>query len=219
MNLRNTKITIVVDTPSSWMIRYAKEYVANQSAKGLDIKFTHDYSDISEGCEITVFLSCQKIVGNEILKKSKHNLVVHESDLPLGKGWSPLTWQILEGKNEIPITLFEAASQVDSGNIYLKDSIKLDGTELIDEMREKQAKKTFELIDRFLQEYPKIEGKKQEGKSTFYNKRGPKDSELDIDKTIREQINLLRTVDNERYPAYFVIKGKKYVLKIFKETI
>ena len=80
-----------------------------------------------------------------------------------------------------------------------------------------QGEKTIELCLKFVQEYKTIKPLKQEGESTFYNKRTPKDSELDINKTIKEQFNLLRTVNNEKYPAFFEINGEKYILKILKE--
>ena len=56
--------------------------------------------------------------------------------------------------------------------------------------------------------------KKQSGSDTFYAKRNPKDSMIDIDKSIKEQFNLLRIVNNEEYPAFFEIDGNKYLLKI-----
>jgi len=37
------------------------------------------------------------------------------------------------------------------------------------------------------------------------------------DKTIREQMNLLRVVDNERYPAFFEWQGNRYYLAIWRE--
>ena len=52
---------------------------------------------------------------------------------------------------------------------------------------------------------------------TFYRKRTPSDSCLDINKSINEQFNLLRVVDNERYPAFFKKNNIKYVVKIYKE--
>ena len=58
---------------------------------------------------------------------------------------------------------------------------------------------------------------KQQGDETFYKKRTAKDSKLDINKTINEQFNLLRIVDNENYPAFFYKDGKKYILKIEEE--
>ena len=94
--------------------------------------------------------------------KHKYNIVIHASDLPKDKGWAPMFWQILEDKNTIPFTMFEASS----------------------------------------------------GEEIFYKKRESKDSKLDIDKTIKEQFNLLRIVNNENYPAFFELDGYRYVLKI-----
>ena len=70
----------------------------------------------------------------------------------------------------------------------------------------------------FFDRFPQIlnKGKVQHGKSSYYNKRGPSDSEIDIEKSILENFNLLRTVDNKRYPAFFCLQGKKYKLQIEK---
>ena len=62
--------------------------------------------------------------------------------------------------------------------------------------------------------FPRI---KQTGKESFYRRRKPEDSKLDVDKSIKEQFNLLRTVDNDRYPAYFEMFGRKYIIKICGE--
>lgn len=164
--------------------------------------------------DVLILLSCEKKFHQ--LKKNKYNLIVHESDLPKGKGWSPLTHQILSGENKIPITLFEADDTFDGGNVYFKDIIELNGTELIDEIRKKQADITFKLINRFLDENNKT-GKCQVGHETFYKKRTPKDSKIDVNDSIVNQFNLLRVVDNERYPAYFEHRGYKYIIKIYRD--
>ena len=108
-------------------------------------------------------------------------------------------------------------SKIDSGNIYPR-KINFEGHELIDELREKQAQSSFSLISKFLDEYPSILGmsKKQKGTSTYYNKRSPKDSKLDINKSLSEQFNLLRVVDNEKYPAFFHKNNQVYRIKIEK---
>jgi methionyl-tRNA formyltransferase len=157
------------------------------------------------------------MISKEFLARHKHNLVVHESNLPQHRGWAPLFWQILENKNEIPIVLFEANGKTDEGDIYLKDSIRYGGHELHNEIRMKQAKKTMELCLKFLNLYKKIEPKRQKGKATYCKKRAPGDSKLDIDKTIKKQFNLLRIVDNEKFPAFFKYKGRKYIIKIYQD--
>jgi UDP-2,4-diacetamido-2,4,6-trideoxy-beta-L-altropyranose hydrolase len=214
--MKKFNITIVSDL-NSWINKYIPELIS-KIKKEHNVNWVHDINDIPNG-DFVFYLGCGRIVPSEILARNKHNLVVHESDLPKGKGWSPLTWQILEGENEIPIVLFEAVEKVDSGKVYAKDVMKFNGLELVDELREKQAQKSMQLCLKFIQEYPEIvdRGKEQVGKSTYYRRRTPEDSRLDPDKTIREQFNLLRVVDNERYPAFFEIDGEKYILKIIKE--
>jgi len=208
------KVQVLVDNPNSWIIPHAEKLVDLLKETGHESNLIHKHAEVVEG-DILCILGCEKIF--KALDKNKHNLVVHESDLPKGKGWSPLTWQILEGKNEIPITLFEATEGVDSGAIYFQDIIHLEGNELNDEIKNKQGEATNDLIIKFINSYPNVAGKEQKGEESFYPKRTPKDSELDINKSIAAQFNLLRVCDNERYPAWFVNNGKKYVIKVYRD--
>jgi methionyl-tRNA formyltransferase len=212
----NFKKVAVLTSKNSWFVPYAKQFIKILKKKRLSAKLFFDHENISEEFEIVFILSYFKIIPKEFLLKRKHNLVVHESDLPKGKGWAPLFWQILEGKNEIPIVLIEAFERMDEGVIYIKDSILYEGHELHDEIREKQAKKTMDLCLRFIEEYENLKPIKQLGKGTIYKKRTTFDSELDINKTIKEQFNLLRIVNNEEFPAFFYHKGQRYIMKIYK---
>lgn len=211
------KVLILVDTLTSWILPYAKELHAKVQ-KQFECSLIHSKEQITPS-DVMFILGCEKIIEKKYLLLNKHNLVVHESDLPAGKGWSPLTWQILEGKNTIPICLFEADQKVDAGDIYIKDYIEFNGTELNVELKHKQGMKTIELCEKFLAAFPEVKAIKQEGQESFYPKRGPLDSQLDPDKTLIEQFNLLRVVDNERYPAFFFYHGKKYILKIFSSDL
>jgi methionyl-tRNA formyltransferase len=208
-------IQILIDNPGSWILP-SVEILAKEikTIFSYDTIIVHNHKDVIEG-EILIMLSCEKKFKR--LDLNKKNLVVHESNLPKGKGWSPVTWQVLEGKKEIQMTLFEANDSIDSGEIYLKKSMQLNGDELLKDIKELQGKITNELIIDFLKLYPNIKGVQQSGDETFYKKRTSSDSELDINKTILEQFNLLRVCDNDRYPAFFIINGKKYVLKIFEQ--
>tara|TARA_B100000963_G_scaffold210008_1_gene182957 strand:- start:15167 stop:15796 length:630 start_codon:yes stop_codon:yes gene_type:complete len=206
-------VRILVDDPDSWMIPFAKEIVKKLNKKGYESLFINSLKNNYKG-DVLFLLSCKNIINN--FSNFQHNIVIHASDLPKGRGWSPLTWQILEGQNQIPITLFEASSDVDSGDSYFKDKIFLDGNELIDEIRSKLAEKIEIMIFRFLSN-KRIKPVSQSGHPTFYGRRTPKDSQLDVNKTIAEQFNLLRVCDNKRYPAYFEYMGNKYILKIFKK--
>ena len=208
------KVQILIDNINSWYIPYAVKLKDRLKDHINDVSIIHNHNDVIEG-DILCLIGCEKIFRN--LNLNKNNIVVHESYLPKGKGWSPLSWQVIDGENEIPITLFEADIDVDAGQIYLQECIKLSGHELNNEIKHKQGLITNSLIEKYVLTYPSLKGKVQKGESTFYNKRTPKDSELNINKSIDEQFNLLRVVDNLNYPAYFIKNNIKYILKIYKE--
>jgi len=201
----------ILTTENQWFIPYAEELA--KIIKGSKLFFKH--KDIKESFDIVFILSYHKIIEKEFLKYHQHNIVIHASALPKGKGWAPMFWQILEGKNKIPFSMFEASIGVDDGDIYMQKNLQLIGYELNSQLRDKQATFTIDMCLEFIKDYEiyKIP-KKQSGEESFYLKRGAEDSELDITKSIDEQFNLLRIVDNEVYPAFFYKNGKKYILKL-----
>lgn len=207
-------ISVVVDN-DSWVLPYAKELVGLIVKKGDRASLCRSVEEVTEGYA-AFYLGCLNIVGQKILNINQYNLVVHESDLPKGRGFAPVAWQVLEGKNDITMCLIEAAEEVDAGNIFLKKKMSLKGTELNNEIRDYQGKMSIELCLDFLDLEGAIDGEKQKGTATYYKRRRPDDSELDINKTIAQQFNLLRIADNEAYPAFFIINGIKYILHIEK---
>lgn len=174
-----------------------------------------DVDDVT-GVDVLFILGYTKILPEKFLALNGLNLVIHESALPLGRGFSPVQWQILDGANEIPVCMIEATNPVDSGEIYGTTTIKLAGHELMPEIRQAQANATKELIISFLSKYPECSKAVQTGNATHYRRRIREDDRLDPDKTIRAQFNQLRIADNDLYPAYFEIDGIRYLLLITK---
>ena len=210
------KITILTDNPNSWILPYVED-LKKELSQLHDIEHVFKTSDIIGG-DIMLVLSCEKLLKIEYLKLHKSNVVVHPSKVPLGKGWSPLAWQVLEGLDNIPVSLFEAVEAVDAGDVYIVDYINLDGHELNDEIKHQQGLLTMKMVKKYIDEFESMVGVPQSGEETFYPRRRQKENEMDVNKTIAEQFNLLRVVDNERYPAHFYLKGEKYILKIIKDN-
>jgi len=206
------KINIITD-PNSWFNSYIDTFLI-PSLSSHDVSVVTDVKNIQKG-DILFALSLYQIIKPEYLNLNKSNVVIHESDLPAGKGWSPFAYQVLEGRNDIIFSLFEIDKKMDNGPIYFKDTLKLEGHELCEELRDLQAKKRIEICLKYVEQFP-MKALPQSGVESFYKKRTGADSELDINKTIIDQFNLLRIVDNQFYPAFFNYKGNKYKIAIEK---
>jgi len=134
-----------------------------------------------------------------------------------GRGWSPHVWQILEGKNQIKVTLLEAEDVVDSGKIWAQRDMVLEGHELFDEINCKLFMTELELMEFAVTNFEMVTPRVQDGRpASHYPKRNPEDSRLDTDKTLAEQFDLLRVSDNERFPAFFDFRGHRYYVQLRK---
>jgi UDP-2,4-diacetamido-2,4,6-trideoxy-beta-L-altropyranose hydrolase len=210
------KLSISICTDAtSWINEAVSDLVSAWVEAGHDVCWTH-VADSLPGGDICFFLSYGKIVGAEVRGRYRNCLVVHASDLPKGRGWSPASWLILKGENKIPVTLFEAVDEIDAGDIYLQEWIQLDGTELIDAWRRYLSEATSRLAAQFVASFPGIltSARAQSGVPSFYTRRRREDSRLSADRSLGEQFNQLRIVDNDSYPAYFEWLGEEYVLHI-----
>lgn len=214
---RNSLCIQIGVSEGSWMEPHISELVAALKREGHQVWAFSKVHQIKRA-DITFLLSFQDLVKKRYRDLSSHTLVLHGSDLPKGRGWSPWVWTIIEGADRLVMTLFEAEASVDSGVIYLQSSIELAGHELIDEIRDKIGKTTIEMCLGFVSDYPSIVSgaRPQSGEPSYYGKRSREDSALDPDRTLTEQFNLLRVVDNDRYPAFFDLRGCRYHIKISK---
>jgi methionyl-tRNA formyltransferase len=208
-------VSVVVDN-DSWILPFAQRLVREISADGDHAELVRDHAEVKAG-GVAFFLGCVKIAKAETLTRNRRNLVVHASDLPKGRGFSPMTWQILEGKNRLPVCLLEAAEGVDSGPIVERAWIEYHGHELNDELRAPLGEMHIRLCRRFLgSDVPPV-GVAQTGEASTYARRRADDSRLDPNASIADQFALLRVVDNDRYPAFFDLHGHRYVLRITKQ--
>lgn len=206
---------MILSDEKSWINEYIPDLAEEWEAQGHSVRWAHDVGQAGDG-DFCFCLGLGQMVPRAVRQQFQHMLVVHESNLPKGRGWSPLTWQILDGANQIPVTLIEATDDVDSGPVYAQRWIALEGHELIDELRAAQAEATHALCRAFVDDYPDsaAQGREQIGEATYYPRRRPADSELDPHSSLAEQFNQLRVADNRRYPAFFECRGQRYVLQI-----
>lgn len=174
-------------------------------------------TDSLDGGDLLFLVSCHQIVRQEHRAKYRSTLVIHASALPQGRGWSPLEWQILEGRHEIAVSLLEATDRVDAGDIWARGTLRFEGHELVEEIRSALYAVECELMDFAMLHLNDIKPAAQnESEATYYRRRTPADSRLDPSKSIGEQFDLLRIADGARFPAFFDLRGHRYVVRVDK---
>jgi methionyl-tRNA formyltransferase len=208
------RFAVIAPIDDHWFAVHADRLTDALTQYGEASRFAHHRE--APPSDVAFLLSYPRMVPAKALARHGACVVAHASALPMGKGMSPMPWQILEGAGEIPITLFRAVPELDAGPIYLRSSIHTRGDELLPELQEALAEEIVRLCIAFAERHPAIldEATPQSGSSSMYRSRTPSDSELDPHRTLADQFDLLRIVDNERYPAFFHYRGRRYRLKV-----
>ena len=187
------------------------------NSKKYTIDLFTSINEVSARGDILFLVSCTEIVKTRHRELFDHTLVLHASDLPKNRGWSPHIWAVINGESKIVLSLLEAEDKVDTGRIWKKIDIQLDGTELYDEINKKLFDAELLLLSWACENINSVKPQAQdEIASNYLRKRTPEDSELNINQSLKEQFNQLRVCDPERFPAYFYINGCKYIIKVEK---
>lgn len=212
------RMTLLTDR-GSFVNPLLERFVERSLDKGHRVRWVHDVTSLVRG-DVCFILSFSSILSQQALAQHRHNLVVHASALPEGRGWSPMTWEILEGRSDFTLTLFEATAGVDAGVIYDQKAITLGGHELVDEWRRVQVDGIADLCERWLDRFPASasDSREQQGEATYYGRRTPAHSAIDAQVGLAQQFDLLRVVDNDRYPAWFEFRGHQYILSIKEKS-
>ena len=155
---------------------------------------------------------------SEIIKKSifKKYLCIqfHSSNLPKGKGGSPIQNQILLNKKNTKISAFKVTKGLDAGPICIQDTLSLKGS--AHQIYKQMEFKCIKMIKKIIKT-KKLKFKRQKGEPSFFKRRKASESKINFNKTnsILKLYNFLRMLDAPGYPNAF-IKSHNFKL-IFNE--
>jgi methionyl-tRNA formyltransferase len=127
-------------------------------------------------------------------------IVFHMTDLPYGRGGSPLQNLIIRGKKNTKISAIRVVQELDAGDIYLKRDLLLDGT----------AKDIFlrsvpiieEMINMIIED--NLQPTPQNGDPVVFKRRKSAESDIANLSTISEIYDYIRMLDCEGYPPAFI---------------
>ena len=201
------KIEILCPSVTHPVVATLKSWVQNQE-ESVSAALLHNRQELSSG-DILFLISCTELIGSEIRDRYRHVIVLHGSDLPEGRGWSPHIWSIIRGQDKIVVSALSAEDAVDSGPIWAKATFDIAKYALFDEINAAFFRTEIELME--VVKRMVLEGKEPipqpEAAASYCPRRTPADSEIDNQRSISEQFDLIRTCDLDRFPAFFQLHG------------
>jgi methionyl-tRNA formyltransferase len=142
-------------------------------------------------------------------------IVFHMTDLPYGRGGSPLQNLIVTGKTETKISAIKAERGIDTGPIYLKEHLSLEGT--AQQIFERSTIIIEKMIKYIIEFNPKPD--EQEGEIVEFKRRKREEGNILQLETIEQIYDYIRMLDCEGYPnayletPHFIFEFSKAELK------
>tara|TARA_B100000795_G_C22648460_1_gene379325 strand:+ start:271 stop:798 length:528 start_codon:yes stop_codon:yes gene_type:complete len=129
----------------------------------------------------------------------------HETDLPYGRGGSPIQNLIARGHKHTKISALKMSNQIDEGPIYLKKYLSLEG--LGDDIFIRAAKTIGEMIKIIITE--NLKPSNQRGEAEVFYRRTESQSEISPEiKSLNGLFDHIRMFDIETYPKAYINIGE-----------
>ena len=127
-------------------------------------------------------------------------IVFHMTDLPYGRGGSPLQNLIVRGHKKTKISAIKVVKEIDAGDIYLKKDLSLEGT--AKEIYYKATHVIEEMIVEIIEN--NIIPEPQTGEPTYFKRRKPEESEIKGLTDLEQVYDYIRMLDADGYPRAFL---------------
>lgn len=132
---------------------------------------------------------------------SKYECIVfHMTDLPYGRGGSPLQNLIERGHTETKISALQVIKELDAGPIYLKRGLSLSGT--AQEIFSKANDIIGQMISVILSN--NLIPIEQNGEVVNFKRRKPEDSNINELEDLKKVYDYIRMLDADGYPHAFL---------------
>jgi methionyl-tRNA formyltransferase len=125
----------------------------------------------------------------------------HMTDLPYGRGGSPLQNLIQRGTYATQLSAFRVTGAVDAGSVYAKRPLCLHGT--AQEIYIRASTLAFEMMDEIITTRP-APIPQPDAQTTTFQRRRPRESEVPTSLSLVQLYDFVRMLDADGYPHAFV---------------
>lgn len=195
-------MNILIVSGKAWHRNYISEI---EKETGTNVVFLEHQEDISYefikkyNPQYIFFPHWSYLIPPEIHDNFKC-IVFHMTDVPFGKGGSPLQNLISRGIYQTKLSALSCEKNLDSGDVYLKKDLSLYGgaEEIFIRAADLIKKMIIEIIKNEIFPIP------QSGKSVVFKRRIKDESNIDNIADLNKVYDYIRMLDAEGYPKAFL---------------
>lgn len=158
--------------------------------------------------DVIVTCAYGQIVSKDILDIPKYGCInIHASLLPKYRGGAPIHYALINGEEETGVTLMYMDEGMDTGDMLVSESIKIDDNDNIETLSDKLSLLGADMISRYLEDI--IEGKveriKQDNdKASFARIIKRSDEHLDFNLSNKDVFNKFRALSPNPLPNFIM---------------
>lgn len=127
-------------------------------------------------------------------------IIFHMTDLPYGRGGSPLQNLIARGHKSTKISAIKCEKQLDAGDVYLKEDLDLSGT--AQDIFEHSAGIIEKMISKIVS--GNITPQPQQGEVVEFKRRKPQESDISELDSVEKIYDYIRMLDADGYPKAYI---------------
>ena len=202
-------MSIIIVSNKEWHRKYIKEIATrtNKDVIYIDNKecITYDYLHKLQP-EWVFFPHWSYIIPAEVYE-NMNCVIFHMTDLPFGRGGSPLQNLIARGIYETKLSALKCTAQLDAGDIYIKQPLSLWGT--AEEIYLRAAELTKEMIIHIVKEKPQLHT--QQGEPVVFQRRKPSEGDIGNLESLSDVFDYIRMLDADTYPPAFLDKNNLHI--------
>ena len=202
-------LNYIVTGHKSWNRRVFDEVICNYPGNWTFVEnhnqLTSDFvNDVNP--RYIFFLHWSWLVPDELIDKYEC-VCFHITDVPYGRGGSPLQNLIVRGHRKTKLTALRMVHSFDAGPVYMKESLSLEGN--AEEIFIRSTYLSAKMIEKIIREEP--QPIPQSGEVTIFKRRKPAQSLIPKFDTLQSLYDFIRMLDADGYPkAFFEYKGFRY---------
>lgn len=178
--------------------------IVNGFAEKIGAKVITTQEELRQSCKENLFdyiffLHWSYIIPATIYSKQEC-VLFHMTDLPYGRGGSPLQNLIVRGHERTMLSALKVSKGLDTGPIYLKKELQLHGTAR--EIFLRAGELMLEMMQSIISERP--DPIPQNGAPLLFTRRNSSESNLTPLKELKDVYDYIRMLDAAGYPPAFV---------------